>query len=110
VVSSSANCAAVLDAAGITELFDVRVDGTTVERDHLAGKPAPDTYLAAARALDVAPVRAVVFEDALSGVEAGRSGRFGYVVGVDRVGQADALRAHGADVVVTDLADLLDRP
>ena len=110
VVSSSANCAAVLDAAGIAGLFDVRVDGTTVERDHLAGKPSPDTFLAAADALGVAPARAVVFEDALSGVEAGRAGRFGYVVGVDRVGQAEALRAHGADVVVGDLADLLEPP
>jgi HAD superfamily hydrolase (TIGR01509 family) len=110
VVSSSANCAAVLDAAGIAGFFDVRVDGTTVEQDHLAGKPSPDTFLAAADALGVAPARAVVFEDALSGVEAGRAGRFGYVVGVDRVGQAEALRAHGADVVVGDLADLLEPP
>jgi beta-phosphoglucomutase-like phosphatase (HAD superfamily) len=86
------------------------VDGTTVEQDHLAGKPSPDTFLAAADALGVAPARAVVFEDALSGVEAGRAGRFGYVVGVDRVGQAEALRAHGADVVVGDLADLLEPP
>jgi beta-phosphoglucomutase family hydrolase len=110
VVSSSANCAAVLEAAGMAALFDVRVDGTTVERDHLAGKPAPDTFLAAARALGVAPAQAAVFEDALSGVEAGRAGRFGYVVGVDRVGQAEALLAHGADVVVTDLAELLGQP
>ena len=110
VVSSSANCAAVLEAAGIAALFEVRVDGTTVGRDHLAGKPAPDTYLAATRALGVAPDRAVVFEDALAGVEAGRAGRFGYVVGVDRVGQAEALRTHGADVVVTDLAELLGAP
>jgi len=110
VVSSSENCAAVLDAAGIAGLFEVRIDGTTVARDHLHGKPAPDTYLAAARALGVAPSQAVVFEDALSGVEAGRAGGFGYVVGVDRVGQADALRAHGADVVVTDLAELVGSP
>jgi len=110
VVSSSANCAAVLAAAGIAELFEVLIDGTTVEADHLAGKPAPDTFLAAARALGVSPGRAAVFEDALSGVEAGRAGRFGFVVGVDRVGQADALRAHGADAVVTDLGELLDRP
>jgi beta-phosphoglucomutase family hydrolase len=108
VVSSSANCAAVLDAADIAELFEVRVDGTTVEKDHLAGKPAPDTFLAAARALGATPDQAVVFEDALSGVEAGRAGRFRYVVGVDRVGQAEALRSHGADVVVTDLAELLE--
>jgi len=108
VVSSSANCAAVLSAAGITDLFEMSVDGTTVARDHLAGKPAPDTFLAAAQALGVEPDQAVVFEDALSGVEAGRAGHFGFVVGVDRVGQAVALRAHGADVVVTDLAELMD--
>ena len=110
VVSSSANCAAVLAAAGIAELFEVRIDGMTVEADHLAGKPAPDTFLAAAHALGVDPERAAVFEDALSGVEAGRAGRFGFVVGVDRVGQAEALRDHGADTVVTDLGELLDRP
>lgn len=107
VVSSSANCADVLEAAGIAELFETRVDGVTVEKDHLEGKPAPDTYLAAAKLLGVDPSEAAVFEDALSGVEAGKAGRFGFVVGVDRVGQADALRIHGADVVVTDLADLL---
>jgi beta-phosphoglucomutase family hydrolase len=110
VVSSSANCADVLVAAGIAELLEARVDGLTVERDHLAGKPAPDTFLAAARELGVSPADAAVFEDALSGVEAGRAGRFGFVVGVDRVGQAEALRAHGADVVVTDLSELLDGP
>jgi beta-phosphoglucomutase family hydrolase len=110
VVSSSANCVDVLIAAGISELFEARVDGVTVEVDHLAGKPAPDTYLAAARALGVDPGQAAVFEDALSGVEAGRAGRFGFVVGVDRVGQAEALRAHGADTVVTDLAELLGPP
>ncbi|HVA07560.1 MAG TPA: beta-phosphoglucomutase family hydrolase [Acidimicrobiales bacterium] len=109
VVSSSANCADVLVAAGIAELFEVRIDGVTVETEHLAGKPAPDTFLAAARALGVTPGQAVVFEDALSGVEAGRAGQFGYVVGVDRVGQAKALRAHGADVVVADLAELLEQ-
>jgi beta-phosphoglucomutase family hydrolase len=108
-VSSSANCAEVLAAAGIDDLFEKRIDGVTVEADHLAGKPAPDTFLAAACALGVDPSQAVVFEDALSGVEAGRAGGFGFVVGVDRVGQADALRAHGADTVVTDLAELLDR-
>ncbi len=109
VVSSSANCADVLLAAGIAGLFEVRIDGVTVETDHLKGKPAPDTYIAAARALGLQPSAAAVFEDALSGVEAGRAGRFGFVVGVDRVGQAKALRAHGADVVVQDLADLLER-
>lgn len=107
VVSSSANCADVLEAAGIAGLFEARIDGMTVEEDHLDGKPAPDTYLAAARALGVGPGEAAVFEDALSGVDAGRAGGFGFVVGVDRVGQADALRSHGADVVVGDLAELL---
>ena len=109
VVSSSANCAAVLAAAGIAELFEVRVDGVTIDADHLAGKPAPDAYLAAARALGVDPDQAAVFEDALAGVEAARAGGFGFVVGVDRVGQAEALRAQGADIVVTDLAELLDQ-
>jgi beta-phosphoglucomutase-like phosphatase (HAD superfamily) len=98
----------VLEAAGIADLFDAVVDGTVAEREHLRGKPAPDTFLAAARALGVGPSEAVVFEDALAGVEAGRAGGFGFVVGVDRLGQADALREHGADVVVADLADLLE--
>jgi beta-phosphoglucomutase family hydrolase len=110
VVSSSTNCADVLRAAGIEDRFEVRVDGHAVEGEHLAGKPAPDTYLAAARKVGVEANQATVFEDALSGVEAGRAGRFGFVVGVDRVGQADALKAHGANVVVRDLAELLDRP
>jgi beta-phosphoglucomutase family hydrolase len=108
VVSASANCREVLEAAGIDDLFDLRVDGITIEREHLKGKPAPDTFLHAARALGVAPAQAAVFEDALAGVAAGRAGGFGFVVGVDRVGQAKALREHGADVVVTDLAELLD--
>jgi beta-phosphoglucomutase family hydrolase len=107
VVSSSTNCRDVLAAAGIQDLFEQIVDGVVAEREHLHGKPAPDTYLAGARALDVEPAEAAVFEDALAGVEAGRAGRFGFVIGVDRVGQADALSAHGADVVVDDLADLL---
>ena len=107
VVSSSANCAAVLQAAGIQEYFEARVDGLTAQRDRLAGKPAPDLFLAAARALAVAPEDAAVFEDALAGVAAGRAGGFGFVVGVDRVGQAQQLSIHGADVVVADLADLL---
>jgi beta-phosphoglucomutase family hydrolase len=108
VVSSSTNCRDVLAAAGIEDLFEEVIDGVVAERDHLAGKPAPDTFLAGARALGVQPAAAAVFEDALAGVEAGRAGRFGFVVGVDRVGQADALRAHGADVVVRDLAELLN--
>ncbi|MGI9023971.1 MAG: beta-phosphoglucomutase family hydrolase [Acidimicrobiales bacterium] len=108
VVSSSANCQDVLKSAGIEEFFEVRIDGVVAERDHLAGKPAPDTFAAAARALKVEPSTAAVFEDALAGVEAGRAGGFGCVVGVDRVGHADALRSHGATVVVSDLAELLD--
>jgi beta-phosphoglucomutase family hydrolase len=109
VVSSSANCKEVLAAAGILELFEVRIDGALAAREQLKGKPAPDTFLAAARALEVSPARAAVFEDALAGVAAGRAGRFGCVVGVDRVGQAEALREHGADLVVSDLAELLDK-
>jgi beta-phosphoglucomutase family hydrolase len=110
VVSSSANCKDVLVAAGIEDLFEARIDGIVAEQQHLKGKPAPDTFLAGAKALGVQPAQATVFEDALAGVQAGRAGNFGYVVGVDRVGQADALRAHGADVVVKDLAELLDKP
>jgi HAD superfamily hydrolase (TIGR01509 family) len=109
VVTSSANAEEVLNAAGLSELFDARVDGLVAARDGLAGKPAPDTFLAGAKALGIPADKAVVFEDALAGVEAGRAGHFGYVVGVNRVGQADALRAHGADVVVDDLAELLDK-
>jgi beta-phosphoglucomutase family hydrolase len=109
VVSSSTNCHDVLVAAGILDLFEEIVDGVVAEREHLAGKPAPDTFLAAARKVGVAPARAAVFEDALAGVEAGRAGSFGLVVGVDRVGQADALSQHGADVVVKDLAELLEQ-
>jgi beta-phosphoglucomutase family hydrolase len=110
VVSSSTDCRQVLEAAQIADLFEVRIDGVVAQREHLRGKPAPDTYLAGARALDIEPRAAAVFEDALAGVAAGRQGGFGRVVGVDRAGQAKALRQHGADVVVTDLADLLDRP
>lgn len=109
VVSSSANCRDVLVAAGIENLFEARIDGVVAEAMHLKGKPAPDTFLAGARALGVDPGQAAVFEDALAGVEAGRAGDFGFVVGVDRVGQAESLREHGADIVVTDLADLVDR-
>jgi beta-phosphoglucomutase family hydrolase len=109
VVSASANTRQVLESAGIADEFDVCIDGIIAEREHLRGKPAPDTYLAAARRLDVEPRQGAVFEDALAGVEAGRAGGFGFVVGVDRTGQAEALRQHGADSVVTDLAELLDR-
>jgi beta-phosphoglucomutase family hydrolase len=108
VVSASKNCRAVLVAAGIEHLFEVRVDGIVAAEAGLRGKPAPDTFLAAAEALGVEPARAAVFEDALAGVEAGRAGAFGWVVGVDRVGQAAALRRHGADTVVADLGELLE--
>jgi beta-phosphoglucomutase family hydrolase len=108
VVSSSRNCRLVLASAGITDLFGAVVDGVVSRDMKLAGKPAPDTYLAAARMLGVGADQAAVFEDALSGVEAGRAGRFAYVVGVDRVGQSAELRRHGADIVVTDLAELLE--
>jgi beta-phosphoglucomutase family hydrolase len=107
VVSSSANCQEVLEAAGIEDLFEARIDGKVTDERHLKGKPAPDTYLAGAAALGVEPAVACVFEDAISGVEAGRAGKFGHVVGVDRVHHAAALRAHGADVVVDDLAELI---
>jgi beta-phosphoglucomutase family hydrolase len=109
VVSSSTNCRDVLVAAGIEDLFDARIDGVVAEREHLRGKPAPDTFLAGARALGLKPAEATVFEDALAGVAAGRAGGFGFVVGVDRVGQAEALKEHGADIVVKDLAELLER-
>jgi HAD superfamily hydrolase (TIGR01509 family) len=109
VVSSSANCRDVLVAAGIEDLFEARIDGVVAEREHLPGKPAPDTFLAGARALGLEPQAAAVFEDALAGVAAGRVGGFGYVVGVDRAGQAAALKDHGADIVVADLGELLDR-
>ncbi len=107
VVSSSANTKAVLAAAGMAALFDTVVDGNVATREHLHGKPAPDTYLAGARALGLDPKECAVYEDALAGVAAGRAGGFGYVVGVDRVGQAEALREHGADIVVKDLGELL---
>ncbi len=107
VVSSSKNCVTVIKAAGIADQFDQRVDGEVAAELGLAGKPAPDTYLEAAKELGVEPARAVVFEDALSGVESGRAGNFGLVVGVDRKGDADALKRHGADIVVQDLAQLL---
>jgi beta-phosphoglucomutase family hydrolase len=108
VVSSSTNCRDVLEAAGIIDLFEEIVDGAVARREGLKGKPAPDTFLAGARALGVGADAAAVFEDAVAGVAAGRAGRFGFVVGVDRVDHADALRAHGADIVVEDLAELLD--
>ena len=108
VVSASENTRAVLEGAGLDGLFEVRVDGVVARERNLRGKPAPDTFLAAADELGMLPQEAAVFEDALAGVAAGRAGHFGYVVGVDRVGQADALREHGADIVVSDLAELLE--
>ena len=109
VVSASANCREVLQAAGIEDLFEVRIDGIVVEEKHLKGKPAPDTFLAAAEGLGAKPAEAAVFEDALAGVEAGRAGHFGFVVGVDRTGQREALVQHGVDIVVSDLAELLEQ-
>ena len=97
-----------MEAAGIEALFDARMDGEIAQRLNIPGKPAPDTYLKAAEELAVRPERAVVVEDALSGVEAGRRGGFGLVIGVDRHGDADALRDNGADIVVTDLTEMLD--
>ena len=108
VVSASANCRAALEAAGLTDLFEVRIDAARAAAEHLQGKPAPDTFLAAARALEVEPAEAAVFEDALAGVAAGRAGHFGFVVGVDRTGHAEALRRAGADRVVSDLGELLE--
>jgi beta-phosphoglucomutase family hydrolase len=107
VVSSSANTQQVLQVTGLADLVDHRVDGVTARERHLAGKPAPDTFLAAAADLGAEPAHAAVFEDALAGVQAGRAGRFGCVIGVDRVGQADGLREQGADIVVQDLEELL---
>jgi beta-phosphoglucomutase family hydrolase len=107
VVSSSANTRDVLKITGLDRFVQQRVDGVTLREEHIKGKPAPDSYLRGAQLLDVPPDAAAVFEDALSGVEAGHAGNFGYVVGVDRVGQAEDLRRNGADVVVTDLAELL---
>ena len=108
VVTSSANGAAVLDAADLTKFVQARIDGVVIAERGLAGKPAPDSFLAGAEALGVTPAKAAVFEDALSGVAAGKAGKFGYVVGVDRVGQTEALRQQGADIVVTDLDQLLE--
>jgi beta-phosphoglucomutase family hydrolase len=107
VVSSSRNCVTVLTSAGLLDLFDARVDGVVAAERGLPGKPAPDTFLSAASDLNAPPERAVVVEDAISGVQAGRAGAFGLVVGVDRHDEREALRANGADIVVNDLAELL---
>jgi beta-phosphoglucomutase family hydrolase len=106
IVSSSKNCGAVLEAAGLTQLFEVRVDGTDLRRLGLPGKPAPDMFLEAGKRLGTPPSRAAIFEDALVGVQAGRAGRFGLVVGIGRGDHAADLRAHGADIVVADLRAL----
>ena len=108
IVSSSANARDILSSVGIIDLFEAIIDGVVAEREGLPGKPAPDTFMAGARALGAEPAQAAVFEDALVGVEAGRAGGFGLVVGVDRTGQADALRERGADIVVKDLYELLE--
>jgi beta-phosphoglucomutase family hydrolase len=108
VVSASSNCREILEAVGLEQLFEVRVDGVVAAEMGLRGKPAPDTFLTAASRLGVEPAQCAVFEDAISGVEAGRAGSFRWVVGVDRVGQAGALRSGGADIVVTDLSELLE--
>ena len=107
VVTSSQNCAAVLRAAKLGAFFDIRVDGNTILAEHLAGKPAPDTFLMAAKLLGVEPARVVVIEDALSGVEAGSNGNFELVIGVARKGNAEELRRHGAHLVVNDLGELV---
>ena len=106
VVSASANCKDVLEAAGIAHLIEARVDGITARERNLPGKPAPDTFLHGAELLGVSPKNCAVFEDAQAGVAAGRAGGFGIVIGVDRVGQAAALSEHGADIVVSDLSEL----
>jgi len=108
IVSSSENCAAILKAANLDDLFEVRVDGAMVEAEQLAGKPAPDTFLIGARLLGVEPARTVVVEDAISGIQAGLSGNFGLVIGVARKGDAEELERHGAHVVVNDLDELVD--
>jgi beta-phosphoglucomutase family hydrolase len=109
VVSSSNHAQQVIEAAGLTPLFDTRIDGHETQRLHLRGKPAPDTFLEAARRLEVDPKQTMVIEDAQAGVEAGRNGGFGLVIGLDRRNQAEALRQHGADIVAADLAELLPR-
>ncbi len=108
VVTSSWNCAAVLEAAKLDDFFDIRIDGNTIVEQHLAGKPAPDTFLTAAKLLEIEPARAVVIEDAISGVKAGSNGHFGLVIGVARKGNAEELQRHGAHLVVNDLGELVD--
>ena len=107
VVSSSHHCREIIQSAGLAPMFETRIDGHEIERLHLHGKPAPDTFLEAARRLGALPAKAIVIEDALAGVQAGRAGDFGLVIGVNRENQAEALRQHGADIVVADLAEML---
>ena len=107
VVSSSHHCREIIQSAGLAPLFETRIDGHEIDRLHLRGKPAPDTFLEAARRLDIVPAKAIVIEDALAGVQAGRAGGFGLVIGVNRENQAEALRQQGADIVVADLAEML---
>jgi HAD superfamily hydrolase (TIGR01509 family) len=107
VVTSSQNCDVVLKAVNITDLFEAKVDGNVIHEQNLSGKPAPDSFLEGAKRLGVQPARAVVVEDAISGVQAGRNGKFGLVIGVDRKGNAEELRKNGADVVVKDLGEFL---
>lgn len=109
VVSSSANTEMVLKVTGLEEYVEGRVDGVTLSEQHIKGKPAPDSFLAGAKLADATPDQAAVFEDATSGVAAGRAGNFGFVIGVDRVGHADALKQNGADVVVQDLSELIEQ-
>jgi beta-phosphoglucomutase family hydrolase len=106
VVSSSHHCRKIIDAANLSALFETRIDGHEIDRLHLSGKPAPDTFLEAARRLAVLPAKTIVIEDAQAGVQAGQAGGFGLVIGVNRGDQADALRQHGADIVIADLAEL----
>jgi beta-phosphoglucomutase family hydrolase len=108
VVSSSANCKAILKSCDLLDYFGEIMDGEVAMRERIKGKPAPDTFIAAAKALQTEPAHAAVYEDALAGVESGRAGNFGYVIGVNRVGQAEALKEHGADIVVDDLKELLE--
>ncbi len=109
VVSSSHHCEDILQSAGISDLFEVRIDGHVADEQNLEGKPAPDTYISAAKALGTSARRAIVVEDALAGVEAGRNGNFGLVIGVNRKHETEALKAHGADIVVRDLKEMLNR-
>ncbi len=108
VVTSSEHCKSILKAAGLDALFEAQVDGQTIHMLHVAGKPAPDTYLLAAKLLGIEPARSIVVEDAISGVEAGANGNFGLVIGVARKGNAEELQHHGANLVVNDLSELVE--